>query len=651
MKKNTFLKNAIFTMVLFSTIILSAQIESGNTATDCSGAIARNITVTLNESGYAAITAGDIYDGPVNCTSLQFTNTTTFNCTNIGLVYSLDLTDASGDTGFTVNVTVLEYFKETLDLRSLSSFEVFTGGGAITNSGIFTGDVGTDAGILTGFSGPSFTGNIHDNNSLTAQARIDLLKVYIHLNNISVTHPGTHVPTFGNGEILTPGVYDIGGVGSVAGNLYLDGRNEVNPIFILKFKGAFTAAAGSNIVLQNGAKAANIYWIAQGALSVGANSVIEGSLLAHPGAITLGVNSSIKGRLLSSSGAITLAVGSSVTSPLAGAMNIPINPMVSYTPAAAVDVLGSLESFSFFSSTGAVANSYFSGILGDVGANTGAISGFATSVQVGSFYNGDAVTAQAKIDLDNAYNQLMLIPTSVFNHTPAFGGGEILVPGVYSIPSAGSLAGTITLDGQHKPDAIFILKFKGVFSAAALSKVILSNGTRRCNVFWISEGATSIGAFSTIKGTIIAHGGAATMGAGGNLEGRLFSTYGAIGFSTGVAYTVVHDVECVENVPSSRSEGAQTEASIKLGTTTLMAYPNPLNTNATVSFTIPYEEANATLALYDLRGALIQVLYNGKSNANQKNEVQFNRENLETGVYLFKLTTSKEAKNSKVIIK
>jgi hypothetical protein len=130
------------------------------------------------------------------------------------------------------------------------------------------------------------------------------------------------------------------------------------------------------------------------------------------------------------------------------------------------------------------------------------------------------------------------------------------------------------------------------------------------------------------------------------LEGRLLSTGGAIGFSTSVVYTVVHDVECVKNGPIKAIE-----TPIKLDATTLMAYPNPFSTNATVSFTIPYEEANVTLVLYDLRGALIQVLYNGKSNANQKNEVQFKRGNLETGVYLFRLTTSKEAKNFKVIVK
>ncbi|MFT7435100.1 MAG: hypothetical protein ACI8UX_000891, partial [Psychromonas sp.] len=622
-------------------------------------AIAQDITVTLDEFGDATITADDIDNGSSDiCTYTPSLDVTTFDCTNIGIdnIVTLTVTDPSGNTdSTTATVTVLEHFKETLDLRSLSSFEAFTGTGAVTNSGTFTGNVGTNAGALTGFTGPNFIGNVHFNDALTTQAELDLLKVYIHLNNIAVTHPNAsnaaHAPAFGSGETLTPGVYDIGGAGSVAGTLYLDGKDDPNPVFIMKFKGAFTAGAASNIVLLNGAKAANVYWVAQGALSVGANSVIEGTLLAYPGAITLGVNSSIKGRLISSSGAITVGVGGTATMPVPGTMNIPINPMVSYTPAAAVDVLGSLKNFSLFSSIGAVANASFSGILGDVGANVGAISGFATSFHIGSFYNAESVTAQAKIDLNNAYSQLMLIATTV-NHTPAFGSGETLSPGVYSTPGAGSLAETITLDGQNNPDAIFIFKFNGAFAAAAQSKVILSNGTRRCNVFWISEGAASIGSFSTIKGIILAHGGAATMGAGGNLEGRLFSTGGAIGFSTGVTYTVVHDVECVTSISArARTKTEYIETPIKLNAIKLMAYPNPVSTNTTVSFTIPYEEANATLVLYDLKGTLIQVLYNDKTNANQKKEVQFNRGNLSLGVYFFRLTTSKEAKNFKVIVK
>jgi hypothetical protein len=612
-------------------------------------AIAQDVTVTLDENGNATIEPSEIYNGPNNVPFHLSLDISHFNCTNIGdNIVTLTVTDDWENTDYTTaTVTILEHFKETLDLRSLSSFEAFTGTGAVTNSGNFTGNVGTNVGALTGFTGPNFNGSIHFNDALTAQAELDLLKVYIHLNNIPVTHPSAnnaaHAPAFGSGEVLTPGVYDIGGAGSVAGTLTLNGQGDQNAVFIMKFKGAFTAGAGSNIVLTNGADAANVFWVAQGALSVGANSVIKGTLLAYPGAITLGVNSSIEGRLLSSVGAITVGVGGTATMP--GTMNIPINPMISYAPA--VDVLGSIENFSLFTSNGAVANASTSGILGDVGADVGAISGFATSAHIGSFYSADAVTAQAKIDLNNAYAQLMSIPTTVPNHTPAFGSGEILQPGVYSTPGAGSLAGIVTLNGGGDPDAIFIFKFNGAFAAAAQSKVILSNGTRRCNVFWISEGAASIGSFSTLKGTILAHNGAATMGAGGNLEGRLLSTGGAIGFSTGVVYTVVHDVECdtyteqktavkeaVSSVPDSIEE-------------TLVIYPNP--SRGVFNIKLAIFNVETEIYLFDTTGKLIARKSISKEN-NSGNMIAIGNNNLSSGIYLVKIITKNETVTKKVIV-
>jgi hypothetical protein len=616
-------------------------------------AIAQDITVTLDEFGDATITADDIDNGSSdNYTFTLSIDVTTFDCTNIGLenTVTLTVTDASGNIdATTANVTILEHFKETLDLKSLSSFEAFTGTGAVTNSGTFTGNVGTNVGALTGFTGPDFNGSIHFNDALTAQAELDLLKVYIHLNNVFVTHPGTHAPAFGSGETLTPGVYDIGGAGSVAGTLTLNGQGDPNAVFIMKFKGAFTAGAASNIVLINGADAANVFWVAQGALSVGANSTIKGTLLAYPGAITLGVNSSIEGRLLSSVGAITVGVGGTATMP--GTMNLPINPMVSYTPAAAVDVLGSIENFSLFTSNGAVANASTSGILGDVGANVGAISGFATSAHIGSFYNADAVTAQAKIDLNNAYSQLMLIPTTVPNHTPAFGSGEILEPGVYSTPGAGSLAGTITLDGQNNPDAIFIFKFNGAFAAAAQSKVILSNGTRRCNVFWISEGAASIGSFSTIKGTVLAHNGAATMGAGGNLEGRLLSTGGAIGFSTGVVYTVVHDVECDTSTAQKTTVKTAAKKAVDTAITSfeeeLQVYPNP--SKGVFNIKLSTVNIQTDIYLFDTTGKLIVTKSISKEN-NSGALIRIGNNNLSSGIYLVKIITNNKAVTKKVIV-
>jgi len=622
------------------------------TVTDTELPIARtqDIEVTLDEFGDVTITANEIDNGSSdNCgIDTMVLDITTFDCTNIGEnTVTLTVTDVNGNVSSTetATVTVLEYFKPTLDLRSLSSFEAFTGTGAITNAGTVTGDVGTNAGALTGFTGPSFTGAVHLNDALTAQAAIDLMKVYIHLNNIFVTHPGTHAPAFGN-ETLSPGVYAIGGAGSVAGNLTLDGGGDPDAVFIFKFQGALTVGAGSKIILSGGTQAANVFFIAQGALSVAASCDIKGTLVAYPGAITLGASSSIEGRMLSSAGAITVGAGGAAITP-GGTMNVPINPMKGYTPAPEVDVLGSLENFSLFSSIGAVANASTSGILGDVGADIGAISGFATSAHIGSFYNTDAVTTQAKIDLDNAYNQLMLLPPTVSNHTPAFGSGETLQAGVYTTPGAGSLSGTITLDGQGNEDAIFIFKFGGAFAAGALSKMILSNGTRGCNVFWISEGAVSIGAFSTIKGTILAHGGAATMAAGGNLEGRLLSTGGAIGFSTGVVYTVVHDVECVYPL-SQKTSGKKMAASAPASIiNNLLIYPNPSNG----VFKIKLKNTNiaAQLLLFDVLGKLIE--RRDVSAAQAAQPILMDKSSVETGVYLLKIITKDEIVTKKIVIK
>jgi hypothetical protein len=428
---------------------------------------------------------------------------------------------------------------QTLQIGTLSSFEAYTGAGAITNSGTFTGDVGTDLGIISGFTSPSFTGTIYNNDAVTAQAKIDLLSLYIDLSNIFVTHPGTHAPAFGDGETITPGVYSIPGAGSLGGTITLNGEGNPDAVFIVHFQGAFTAGAGSTIVLSNETRAVNVFWIAEGAIEIGTNSVIKGTLFSHPGAITLGVNCTIEGRMLASEGAITIALDGVAILP-AGMTTIPILCLNDYSPASAVDVLGSVAAFALFTSAGAVSHTGTSGIVGDIGTHFGAISGFGTSTHIGSYYNEDAVTAQAALDLESAYDQLMLLPNTVISHAPAFGSGETLNAGVYSIIGAGSLAGTIILDGQNDPDAIFVFKFGGAFTTAAQSRVILTNGTRSCNVFWIGgagvpTGAVSMGAFTFMKGTVIAHGDANTIGEGGNLEGRMLSTAGAIGIASDLA--------------------------------------------------------------------------------------------------------------------
>jgi hypothetical protein len=115
----------------------------------------------------------------------------------------------------------------TVNLGILESFEGYTGAGAISNAAgaTWTGDAGTNIGAITGLDGPpSFTGNKYIANATTLQCREDLFRLYIHLNDLFVDYPATHAPAFGGGETITPGVYSLGGAGSIGGALTLDGR-------------------------------------------------------------------------------------------------------------------------------------------------------------------------------------------------------------------------------------------------------------------------------------------------------------------------------------------------------------------------------------------------------------------------------------------
>jgi len=429
----------------------------------------------------------------------------------------------------------------TLNLGILTSFEAFTGAGAVANGAGATvnGDVGTNIGIISGFVAP-YAGNTYNANAVTAQCRFDLFRTYIHLNALFVDYPGTHAPAFGGGETITPGVYYSGGAGSIGGALTLDGGGDPDAFFVIKFYGAMTVGAGAVVNLTNGTQSCNVFYIADGAISVAADANIKGTLFAKVGAVGLGANVILEGRMLTMAGAITTGVGA-VASPPPGVSTIPIFCETGCSPAPEVDVLGVVSNFALYTSLGATANTGISGIDGNIGTNGGAISGYEDSIVIGSPHNANATTAQAKIDLDNAYTALMALPNTILSHAPAFGTGETITAGVYFINGAGSLSGTMTLDAQNNPDAIFVFKFAGAFSVAAASKIILANGARRCNVFWIggagvATGAVTIGAGSDLKGTFLSHGGACNTGAGVFLSGRQLSTGGAVNTYSGIIY-------------------------------------------------------------------------------------------------------------------
>jgi hypothetical protein len=199
---------------------------------------------------------------------------------------------------------------------------------------------------------------------------------------------------------------------------------------------------------------------------------------------------------------------------------------------------GTVADFIIFTGIGAVANTGVSTITGNVGSNAGAIAGFGSpSVLNGVIESANAVTLQASIDLAAACVQLQAIPPTITDHNAVFGsvGGETIYTGVYSIGTAVSIIGTLTLDAQGDPDAMFIFQITGALSSVAGTTVLLANGASSDNVFWIAVGAVGLGANTTMIGTAIGYPGAVSLGAGGAMDGRFYATAGAIAIDSSEA--------------------------------------------------------------------------------------------------------------------
>ena len=147
----------------------------------------------------------------------------------------------------------------------------------------------------------------------------------------------------------------------------------------------------------------------------------------------------------------------------------------------------------------------------------------------GQFVSSSAgTTSRGASDLSAVYQELITFATTNSSHAPSFGSGETLTAGVYAIAGAGSIAGTLTLNGTASD--LFIFKINGALTTGADTIVNLTGGAQASNVFWVatSAGAMTIAATTKMVGTLFAKDAAASIGSGSTLEGRLFTNTGAI---------------------------------------------------------------------------------------------------------------------------
>lgn len=192
-----------------------------------------------------------------------------------------------------------------VNLATASSYAVLAAS-TITNTGpsVIAGDIGLSPGTaITGFPPglqSSGTQHVADGPALTAQNA--LTAAY---TDAAARTPVSTVSGDLGGTTLVAGVYSSTSSLSLTGTLTLNGAGNADAVWIFKAGSTLITAAGSQVVLENGAQACHVYWQVGSSATLGTTSQLSGSVMALT-SITLDTGASVSGRLLARNGAVTL---------------------------------------------------------------------------------------------------------------------------------------------------------------------------------------------------------------------------------------------------------------------------------------------------------------------------------------------------------
>lgn len=413
-------------------------------------------------------------------------------------------------------------FAQTINLGTAENFVLFSSSGAVSNVGTsrLTGNVGTNSGSNTGFG--NVNGVMHTSDGTTAACKSNLLTAYNQIKNTTTT--SAHSPLLGNGDTLREGVYAIAAPTTLNLNLILDARGNSNAVFIFKIGGSLSTNALSQVVLIRGAKACNVFWIVEGLISMAAGTSMKGTVIANNAAIAMSTGTILEGRALSTAGAITIN-GIIANTPIGCGSPVLNGP--------AAPNLASTANYAIFSGNGPVTNSGVTKVNGGIGTNVGLTTGFdPLKVTCAIHPIPDGSTAACAADLLNVYNYLNTLPKDIELLYPAqFGQSLVLTPHTYLLDAATTLTDTIFLNAQGNTNAVFVIKINGALTTSTYAIVKLMNGAKSENVYWLVKGAVNINDYSEIKGTIVCNNGAIVLKTGVKLDGRAFTTNGAISTS------------------------------------------------------------------------------------------------------------------------
>lgn len=164
-------------------------------------------------------------------------------------------------------------------------------------------------------------------------------------------------------------------------------------------------------------------------------------------------------------------------------------------------------------------------INGDVGLHPGTdfVRGAGIVVN-GAEHITDPVAAQAKDDLVAAY--IALNGLAGYSNIPVELGQETILPGYYENGTF-AINGTLTLDAQNNPNAIFVFKAGTTLMTGANSNVNLVNGAQFAQIFWVVGTSATLGVDSHLEGSILALD-SITATTRATVDGQLFARNGAV---------------------------------------------------------------------------------------------------------------------------
>jgi len=261
--------------------------------------------------------------------------------------------------------------------------------------------------------------------------------------------------------------------------------------------------------------------------------------------------------------------------------------IIGITASAAIPAvgMGAAKSYAVMAGSG-ITNTGATTLSGTDGANigsypTGTFTGDTTVTTSGTKYlAADAATAAAQNDLLTAYNDAAGRTSATAISADL--GGQTLTQGVYNSASSIGLTGTLTLDGENDPAAVFIFQAGSTLTTGSGSRINLINGAQPCNVFWQVGSSATFGTNSDFTGRVMALT-SITATTGASFKGQLLAINGAVTLDNN---TIVNDAcaalptatPTVEPTPTETATPTTEPTATETATPSPTAEPTPTET-------------------------------------------------------------------------